>query len=133
MGHCFRIIATFSLSMTACSNVVTAKYQVDEHTIFGFIRRMEERYFSNIRACIPMDVTQIILQYYHLINEWDTELKSDFIAISHSSKGTCVRNTEVFDPENTLNMRTIFGKNVISKGTHEWRFRIVSGNKIGTS
>eukprot|EP01083_Nonionella_stella_P147156 463824_1 len=79
MGHCFRIIATFSLSMTASSNVVTAKYQVDEHTIFGYIRRMEERHYSNIRACIPMDVTQI------------------------------------------------------SKGTHEWRFRIVSGNKIGTS
>eukprot|EP01084_Bolivina_argentea_P147179 257531_1 len=104
------------------------KYKIDEYVTFGCIRRMEETHFAN--RLIPNAITRIILKYYLLINEWDPGLKSDFMTIRHGSNGTCVRNAEEFDGGNYgMHMRTIFGKNVISKGKHEWCFRIISETK----
>eukprot|EP01083_Nonionella_stella_P061316 159816_1 len=74
---------------TKTQSLSCRKYQIDECVTLGYIRRVES---SLSNACIPNDITNMILQYYLLTDEWDAQAKSEFIIISHNAKGTCVQN-----------------------------------------
>ena len=89
----------------------------------GFIHKYQSSLSNYSLFCYtPLLIHNLILCYYYFIDEWNKNLKSEYIKLSNNE--TCIYYDKRY-PE----WQTICGKNIFKNGKVKWQLKIIKVEK----
>eukprot|EP01084_Bolivina_argentea_P257898 434588_1 len=97
----------------------------DEYTVDGYIRKIESKILStnsSFYSNIPHVINYVCMQYYHIS-------KDRFDPILHSNQITIIENI-CGKGDTGLSLRTAFLSNIVTKGYHHWKFKLINSGFI---